>query len=277
MNNLSATSQASCAVAKSQLVLSVFSGVDLFRKAFDEQGFCVVSASDLDFGFDIRDFVPIGGKFDGIIGGSPCQDFSMLNRNRNLLDGYGVQMLREFERIVLIARPKWFLLENVPQVPDVCIDGYFIQRVNLNARHYGSKQNRNRCFQFGSLDNRVLVLPKKCDTAANVERCVVASEGKQKARRTFADVCELQGLPRDYDLPRFTQSAKYRAIGNGVCLDLGRAVVFGVVHSITFDCRYVALCGCGCGEFLTGRQQFASKACSKRAERKRKSDKSRLT
>ncbi len=272
MNNLFTIETESFPSLESQLVLSVFSGVDLFRKGFEELGFCVVSASDSDVGFDIRNFTPIGGRFDGIIGGSPCQDFSMLNRNRNLVDGYGVQMLREFERIVLTAKPKWFVLENVPQVPDICVDGYFIQRVNLNAKHYGSKQNRNRCFQFGSLDNRVFVLPKKCDVVANVACCVVASEGKKQNRRTFADVCELQGLPRDYNLPRFTQTAKYRAVGNGVPLHLGRAVAFGVVNSIIADTRFVALCGCGCGEFLKGRQRFFSKSCSKRAERKRKRD-----
>lgn len=272
MNNLFATNQEAFAVDKSQLVLSVFSGVDLFRKGFEDLGFCVVSASDLDFGFDIRNFTPICGKFDGIIGGSPCQDFSMLNRNRNLTDGYGVQMLREFERIVATAKPKWFVLENVPQVPDIGVDGYFVQRVNLNAKNYGSKQNRNRRFQFGSFDNRVLKLPPKCDITRNAERCVVASESNKKNRRTFADVCELQGLPRGYDLPRFTKKAKYRAVGNGVPLALGRAVAFGVVNSIPVDLRQVALCGCGCGEFLKGRQTYFSKNCSKRAERNRKSD-----
>ncbi len=65
-----------------QLVLSLFTGVGLLDKAFKEKGFIVVSAGDIIYGQDIREFKGIVGRFDGIIGGSPCQDFSYLKRNR---------------------------------------------------------------------------------------------------------------------------------------------------------------------------------------------------
>jgi site-specific DNA-cytosine methylase len=69
---------------KMQLVLSLFSGIDLFGRAFQLESFCVVSAGDLITGQDIRNFHAPKDKFDGIIGGSPCQDFSMARRSDRL-------------------------------------------------------------------------------------------------------------------------------------------------------------------------------------------------
>jgi len=107
---------------KMQLILSLFSGVGLLDQAFRENGFCVVSAGDLITGQDIRDFHTMGGRFDGVIGGSPCQDFSTLNRNRG---DYSMEMVNEFIRIIEEAQPKWWLLENVKGVPDVTVREYF--------------------------------------------------------------------------------------------------------------------------------------------------------
>jgi len=78
------------------LVLSLFSGIGLLDQAFREKGFVVVSAGDLITGQDIRDFKGIKGKFDGIIGGSPCQDFSTLKRDRG---NYSLEMVYQFLRL----------------------------------------------------------------------------------------------------------------------------------------------------------------------------------
>ena len=50
--------------------------------------------------------------FDLLIGGSPCQDFSTLNRKRNGLEGQKSHLFWEFARAVKEAKPKYFLLEN---------------------------------------------------------------------------------------------------------------------------------------------------------------------
>ncbi len=262
--------------AQSQLVLSVFHGADLFGMAFESVGFCVVRASEKELGFDVRNFHPLPDKFDGIIGGSPCQDFSMANRNHRTLTGYGAEMVKEFCRLVVEARPQWFVLENVPQVPDISIDGYSIQRINLNSKNFGSGQNRARCFQFGSLDNRVLQIPEHLRLSGKVQRspsrlekACLASEGKKKDRRKFSDFCKLQGLPENFKLPMLTKTMNYQVVGNGVPLNLGRAVALGVVNSIIIQPGKVALCECNCGSFLKGKQRFASKACQKRMERKK--------
>ncbi|MCX6902818.1 MAG: DNA cytosine methyltransferase, partial [Verrucomicrobia bacterium] len=103
-------------------MLSLFPGIDLLGRGFELEGFCIVRGPDLLWGGDIRAFHPPAGRFEGVIGGSPCQDFSRARRNEP--SGQGLAMLAEFVRVVETARPEWFLLENVPTVPSVAAAGY---------------------------------------------------------------------------------------------------------------------------------------------------------
>lgn len=88
-----------------KLVLSLFPGIGLLDRAFEEAGFCVVRGPDILWGGDIRNFHPPENHFWGIIGGPPCQDFSSLRRA--LPTGYGLEMLGEFARCVTEANPEW--------------------------------------------------------------------------------------------------------------------------------------------------------------------------
>lgn len=254
-----------------QLVLSTFTGAGLLDMAFRETGFCVVSAGDIITGQDIRDFKGIKGRFSGIIGGSPCQDFSILRRTPPT--GNGIEMMNEFKRIVLECMPDWFLLENVPQVPDLIIDGYYVQRFNLNALEcQPCTQNRNRRFQFGSIKGLVLNIER--DPSPPVKyRCVTASEGKQTERRTWSEFCELQGLPSSYTLPSFTQTASYQAVGNGVPLPMGRKVA-AAIRDVTRSANPRAItdfkaCLCGCGREVSQNRKTAGDACRKRLQKQR--------
>ncbi len=71
----------------SQLVLSLFPGADLLGRWFHEEGFCIVRGPDLIFGEDVREFSPPPGRFDGVIGGPPCQKFSPLRWSFLTRDG----------------------------------------------------------------------------------------------------------------------------------------------------------------------------------------------
>lgn len=53
------------------------------------------------------------GKIDLLIGGSPCQDFSSLNKNRKGLEGQKSSLFYSYLDALKIIKPKYFFLENV--------------------------------------------------------------------------------------------------------------------------------------------------------------------
>lgn len=243
------------------LVLSLFPGIDLLGMGFEEAGFCVVRGPDLIFGGDIRLFNAPRGRFDGIIGGPPCQDYS--RKRRTPPTGYGNAMLEEFKRIVEQARPLWWLMENVAEVPDLTIAGYSWQRLDLRAAEFGLEQNRLRHFQFGQRTGYPLILPREQTTKAT-QPCALASEGTKADRRAWPEFCQLQGLPPDFSLPAFKQSERYRAVGNGVPVPMARAIAEAIKKP-----NGGIPCACSCGRPLKGGQTYATPACRKRAQRRR--------
>lgn len=246
------------------LVLSLFPGIGLLDMAFEEQGFCVVRGPDPLWGGDIHRFYPPPGKFDGVIGGPPCQAFSKM---RHILLAMGHQLrdnlIPEFERCVSEAQPIWFLMENVPDAPEPIVPGYTVHNLELNNRWFGAEQNRERRFSFGTRAGlRLDVSPSiALFEHPNWERAVVAGSAKegalaksqeelagtitprlrraagvlpgQKPRRTVERCAELQGLPPDFlkDAP-FTVEMKYTVIGNGVPLPMGRAIAKAVREAL---------------------------------------------
>lgn len=264
-----------------KLILSLFPGIDLFSKPFEALGFCVVRGPELAFGQDIRDFHVPAGVFSGVIGGPPCQEFSLLRREQPT--GYGLQMLREYQRVVEAAQPDWWLMENVANVPDLKIAGYSWQRFDLNQAWY-SDYSRLRHFQFGHKAGKLLNPPKVTGRSAR-HGAALASDN-----RSFAALCHAQGLPSDFALPSFSVEGKKRAVGNGVPLVLGRVLaelvnadIYGVTaqrdsSSLICDSAGVLTvtapgkkkrCLCGCGRIAVGRQKYADQACRKRAQRQR--------
>lgn len=252
------------------LVLSLFPGIDLLGRPFEDLGFCVVRGPDPLWAGDVRDFRPPGGIWEGVIGGPPCQDFS--GARRDAPTGEGLQLLGEWCRVVEAAAPEWWLMENVLGVPDVHVDGYAVQRFNLNAREVGSPQHRPRRFQFGSLSGLPLVIPRREHTQGGAP-CAMATEGGagRARRRGWAEFCQLQGLP-PLDLPGMTLKGRYRAVGNGVPLPMGRALAQAILARGAYRGR---LCICECGRPVGGRRTMATPACRKRMERRRKRDPSR--
>lgn len=257
---------------ESQLVLSLFPGIDLLGRGFEEEGFFVVRGPDLIWGQSIETFHAPPGRFDGIIAGSPCQNWSMVNRARDR--AAGDSSIGEFSRLVTEANVDWWLLENVPTVPTVTIRGYRTQRLDLRASECGLKQSRLRHFQFGSKDGRVLI-PERDNLDSHgrgritLEPCCLATEGKRQQRRSFPDFCELQGLPRDFELPGWSLQFKYKAVGNGVPIPMARVIARAVVNSRVFTEGAPSLCACDCGRVVTGRRISALPACRKRLQRRR--------
>ncbi|MCB0208028.1 MAG: DNA cytosine methyltransferase [Anaerolineae bacterium] len=266
-----------CVTYRGRLVLSLFPGIGLLDRAFEELGFCVVRGPDLLWGGDIRQFHPPGNLFWGIIGGSPCQEFSGLRRLPPT--GYGIEMLSEFLRTVTEAQPEWWLLENVARVPSVTElsskfsievgHTYVTQRFEIDQGWY-CKTRRLRHIQFGSKSGRLLNVSRRplnlnCDPAATAND-----------DRSFRELCRLQGLPDDFDLP-FKVSDKKRVVGNGVPLQMGRVLAVAVLETFSSSVTdNQSRCKCGCGRIVTGRRKYSGAACRKRAQRKRDLDRQEI-
>lgn len=249
-----------------KLVLSLCPGIDLLGKGFEVEGFCVVKGPDPIFGGDIRNFSAPRAAFAGVIVGSPCQDFSIARRSVPPT-GEGREILGHCVRVIEETEPDWFLIENVPTVPDVIIPGYAIQRLDLNANECGIPQNRLRHFQFGSRRG-FIIEPKRQKAIEDCERTCIATEGVREGRRMWGDFCALQGLPRDFHLPGWTREGRYKAVGNGVPLPMASLIARAILEARPLA-KGEKLCACSCGRILTGKQKAALPACRKRLERSR--------
>jgi len=250
-----------------QLVLSLFPGVGMLDKAFELEGFCVVRGPDVLWGGDVRRFSLPANRFDGVIGGPPCQAFSRLAhmvRQNGHEPKFG-NLIPDFERVVRDAQPQWFAMENVKDAPKPAVDGYGVHSFCLNNRQCidedgkPADQNRVRRWSFGWRGGRVVLpidvavfeSPVFCYAATGAgERQVpiaiggsgkikrnrvgrdprkdILSHGTQRSAAGFVAVKELQGLPPEFDLPPFTIEAKVKAVANGVPLPMGRAIAKGI-------------------------------------------------
>jgi DNA (cytosine-5)-methyltransferase 1 len=234
------------------LVLSLFPGIGMLDMAFEQEGFCVVRGPDVLWGGDIRNFHPPAGRFDGVIGGPPCQEFSrlsfMVKANGNT-PAFG-NLIPEFERCVRVSRPSWFVMENVPDAPTPGVEGYGIHSFVLNNRQLGEDQNRVRRWSFGCAATRRILEVDTCvfespqfeyaatsgggtGSKLGMKRGIQAKGFKSRnSGAWFRRQCELQGLSDEFDLPPFTTTAKCKAVGNGVPLPMGRAIAKAVRKAI---------------------------------------------
>jgi len=233
-----------------QLVLSLFPGIGLLDRAFEEEGFVIVRGPDLLWGGEIKTFHPPAGKFDGVIGGPPCQPFSSLahiNRHR----GQKIQpdLIPEFVRVVAEAQPRWFVMENVVGAPVPEVAGYLIHPSLLNDLWLGEEQSRLHRFSFGTrngikLRYRVVIFEHVRRAARVLGGGSVALRNGEKGQyrlrkltsRTWAHLresCRLQGLPEEmFDHSPFTVEAAHKAIGNAVALPMARELARAVVEAI---------------------------------------------
>ncbi len=112
-------------------------------------------------------------QVDLFVGGSPCQSFSLVGKQRGLEDTRGT-LFYEYARLVKEIRPKVFIYENVRallsndegrtwetiQQVFTSLDYTWFYKV-LNAKDYGIPQNRERVFVVGFRNDLKLEKPFK--------------------------------------------------------------------------------------------------------------------
>lgn len=162
--------------------LSVCSGIEAVSVAWESLGFKPIGFSEIEpfpcellkqkypavknYG-DITQYEKWNaGQFDILVGGTPCQSFSIAGKRGGTADKRGALMYA-YLGIVETYRPRWVIWENVPGVLfsnsgydfasflaglEEC--GYGWAYRVLDAHYFGVPQRRRRVFVVGHSDNR---------------------------------------------------------------------------------------------------------------------------
>ena len=194
--------------------LSVCSGIEATSVAWEPLGFTPVGFAEIEkfpcellkqkypnvknYG-DITQYEKWNaGQFDILVGGTPCQSFSVAGKRGGTADERGALMYA-YLGIVETYRPRWVIWENVPGVLssnsgydfasflaglEEC--GYGWAYRVLDAQYFGVPQRRRRVFVIGHIDNRT-------DLAAKVlfepeSMCGNIAAGSETQKETTAAI-----------------------------------------------------------------------------------------
>jgi DNA (cytosine-5)-methyltransferase 1 len=178
-------------------VIDLFCGAGGLSKGFSQAGYHVMLGSDIDktFGKTFLEsheraaFIPkpiqslsseeilsksglVPGQLDVLVGGPPCQGYSIYNHSRGEHDPRA-GLFREYLRIVRDISPKWLVMENVTGLRSIAggklIEtiqeeflkiGYNVEWRILNAEDYGIPQERRRIVFIANRIGAHILFPK---------------------------------------------------------------------------------------------------------------------
>ena len=195
-------------------VLDVFSGAGGFSLGFQMQGCRIIGAIEKDkwaadtFKYNHEDAKVIVGEIENItneelknfftdkpdiiIGGPPCQGYSICNKNAGDPKDPRNSLFMEYLRVAKLFSPEILVMENVPNIinaitakKEKVIDiireelekmGYHVYMKLLNAFDYGIPQNRTRFFVLATKCELINPFPLPTHTIEegtlfNLEKC----------------------------------------------------------------------------------------------------------
>tara|TARA_Y100001970_G_C14161323_1_gene818684 strand:- start:206 stop:1411 length:1206 start_codon:yes stop_codon:yes gene_type:complete len=165
--------------SKRPTVVGLFAGCGGLDLGFKQAGYDILWANDFDadsvrtYRHNIGNHIHLGdiskvatkdipSNFDVLLGGFPCQGFSVANTKRSMKDKRNFLYL-EMLRILKAKKPKFFLAENVKGIlslqkgdvikmimDDFSKIGYKCEYRLLRASDYGVPQHRDRVFIMGN-------------------------------------------------------------------------------------------------------------------------------
>lgn len=176
--------------------IDLFSGAGGLSEGFRQAGFDILAANDFDEfsestfrlnhpqavflsgrieDITADDFLTVAGlekgQLDVLLGGPPCQAFSVYNHQRGMHDDRS-GLFREYLRLVEGLEPRFVVMENVTGILSVsgghAVDeivqslehlGYHVERRTLKAEEYGVPQERRRVFFIGTRNRREINWP----------------------------------------------------------------------------------------------------------------------
>jgi DNA (cytosine-5)-methyltransferase 1 len=154
-------------------VISLFSGCGGLDLGFEQKNFSVIWANEYDSKIhatytanfphtvlNISDIKSLSASCvpnaDGIIGGPPCQSWSIGGNQQGFNDPRGL-LFKNYVQLVNDKKPKFFVAENVPGLITANaghfalsqLQDYNIETHILDAVHFGVPQTRKRAFLIG--------------------------------------------------------------------------------------------------------------------------------
>lgn len=177
--------------------IDLFCGAGGLSEGFRQAGFHVLAGQDFDdqagatfaathheatfIGGPIQDVRPQDllkaagakrGEIDVIVGGPPCQGYSVYNHQRGDHDPRA-SLFREYLRIVEGIRPRWLVMENVTGITSIAggaivreIEegmralGYRVDMRVLKAEEFGVPQERRRVFFIATRTKAPILFPE---------------------------------------------------------------------------------------------------------------------
>jgi DNA (cytosine-5)-methyltransferase 1 len=195
-------------MSKNLKYIDLFSGSGGFSLGFDQKGFENIFSVDIEPSYcetykhnfpnhkliekdicqlsdDEITFLKGKHEIDVVIGGPPCQGFSMAGSiGRKFIDDPRNWLFKEFVRVVKVVQPKFFVMENVARlfshnkgttkdeiIKDFEKIGYKVDCKILNSADYGVPQMRKRAIFIGSKEQKNIIFPNK-----SVEKYVTVRE-----------------------------------------------------------------------------------------------------
>jgi DNA (cytosine-5)-methyltransferase 1 len=182
--------------ARSLTAIDLFCGAGGLSEGFRQAGFHVLAGQDYDekagatfaathpeakfIGGSIQDVTPQKllkaagvkrGEIDVIVGGPPCQGYSVYNHQRGESDPRA-GLFREYLRIVEGLQPRWLVMENVTGITSIAGGnivreifegmqglGYRVAMKVLKAEEFGVPQERRRVFFLATRTDAEIQFP----------------------------------------------------------------------------------------------------------------------
>lgn len=182
---------------QSLTALDLFCGAGGLSEGFRQAGFHVLAGQDYDeaagetfsathhearfIGGPIQNVTPRDllkaagvkcGEIDVIVGGPPCQGYSVYNHQRGETDPRA-GLFREYLRIVEGIQPRWLVMENVTGITSIAGGGivreiqqamrslgYRVDMKVLRAEEYGVPQERRRVFFIATRTDSPILFPE---------------------------------------------------------------------------------------------------------------------
>ncbi len=216
-------------------VVDLFSGVGGMSEGFRMAGFDIKFAIEFDKGIAAaykknhpgteviaEDICDVDAKalylkhpqIDVVVGGPPCQGFSQKGKRLNLDDPRNY-LFQQFVRFVDELKPKYFVLENVPNIvttsngffKNQIVDafnrlGYEVTYGVLCAADFGIPQDRYRAVFIGQKEQLEVSLPPITGNRTTIKEAIydlpfiASGEGEEKSQYTKEPTSDYQRLMR---------------------------------------------------------------------------------